>query len=131
MQIGIDLGGTKIEGALVDSGGNFISRQRHPTPREAGYSAILSQIVSLIHNLEDQAGRNCSVGIAAPGALDTQGRIKNSNTQCLIGKSFQKDLERHLDRPVRVENDANCFALAEALYGAGQNMPSVFGVIMG
>ena len=131
MQIGIDLGGTKIEGALVDSGGKFISRQRHPTPREAGYSAILSQIVSLIHNLEDQAGRNCSVGIAAPGALDTQGRIKNSNTQCLIGKSFQKDLERHLDRPVRVENDANCFALAEALYGAGQDMPSVFGVIMG
>ena len=131
MRIGIDLGGTKIEGALVDNSGNFVNRQSHPTPREAGYTAILDQIVSLIRKLQTQAGRDCSVGVAAPGALDAEGRVKNSNTQCLIGEPLQKDLERRLGRPIRIENDANCFALAEALYGAGQDAPSVFGVIMG
>ncbi|MBT5227430.1 MAG: ROK family protein, partial [Proteobacteria bacterium] len=73
MRIGIDLGGTKIEGALVDNSGNFVNRQRHPTPREAGYTAILDQIVSLIRKLQTQAGRDCSVGVAAPGALDAEG----------------------------------------------------------
>ena len=131
MRIGIDLGGTKTEGALVDSDGSVVSRQRHPTPRQAGYTAILDQIISLVRKLDTQAGQVCSVGVAAPGALDAQGRIKNSNTQCLIGEPFQEDLERRLGRPVRIENDANCFTLAEALSGAGQGMPSVFGVIMG
>ena len=131
MRIGIDLGGTKTEGALVDQDGRVISRQRLATPRAEGYRAILDKIVSLVDQLESESGKTCSVGVAAPGAIDAQGRVKNSNTQCLIGAAFQNDLERCLDRPIRVENDANCFALAEALFGAGRDMPSVFGVIMG
>jgi fructokinase len=131
MRIGIDLGGTKTEGALVDSGGSVVARERRATPRDAGYLAILERTVSLIYDLEWRAGSHCSVGVAAPGAVDPEGRIKNSNTQCLIGEPFQHDLETRLSRPIRIENDANCFALAEALFGAGQDMPSVFGVIMG
>ena len=131
MRIGIDLGGTKTEGALVDRGGSVISRHRLATPRAEGYRAILNKIVSLVDQLESESGETCSVGIAAPGAIDAQGRVKNSNTQCLIGAAFQSDLEACLERPIRVENDANCFALAEALFGAGRDMPSVFGVIMG
>ncbi|HCK75594.1 MAG TPA: fructokinase [Gammaproteobacteria bacterium] len=131
MRIGIDLGGTKTEGVLVDSGGSVVSRKRYPTPGQAGYSAILDQIISLVYQLEAQAGQDCSVGVAAPGALTAEGRIKNSNTQCLIGEPFQEDLSSRLGRPVRIENDANCFALAEALSGAGRGMSSVFGVIMG
>ena len=131
MRIGIDLGGTKTEGALVDQGGSVISRHRLATPRAEGYRAILNKIVSLVDQLESESGETCSVGIAAPGAIDAQGRVKNSNTQCLIGAAFQSDLEACLERPIRVENDANCFALAEALFGAGRDMPSVFGVIMG
>ena len=131
MRIGIDLGGTKTEGALVDSGGSVVVRERRATPRDRGYFAILELIVSLIYDLERQAGDHCSVGVAAPGAVDPEGRIKNSNTQCLIGQPFQRDLETRLSRSIRIENDANCFALAEALFGAGQDMHSVFGVIMG
>ena len=131
MRIGIDLGGTKTEGALVNDDGSVISRRRVATPRAEGYRAIVDQIVSLVDQLEAGAGSICSVGVAAPGAVDAHGRVKNSNTQCLIGAAFQNDLEIRLDRPVRVENDANCFALAEALFGAGRDMPSVFGVIMG
>jgi len=131
MRIGIDLGGTKTEGALVDSGGSVVVRERRATPRDRGYFAILELIVSLIYDLERRAGDHCSVGVAAPGAVDPEGRIKNSNTQCLIGQPFQRDLETRLSRSIRIENDANCFALAEALFGAGQDMHSVFGVIMG
>ena len=131
MRIGIDLGGTKTEGALVDSGGSVVARERRATPRDGGYLAILELTVSLIYDLERRAGGHCSVGVAAPGAVDPEGCIKNSNTQCLIGEPFQRDLETRLSRPIRIENDANCFALAEALFGAGQDMPSVFGVIMG
>ena len=131
MRIGIDLGGTKTEGALVDKNGRVISRHRLATPSAEGYRAIIDQIASLVSQLESKSGETCSVGIAAPGAIDAQGRIKNSNTQCLIGTAFQSDLEARLNRPIRVENDANCFALAEALFGAGRDMPSVFGVIMG
>jgi len=131
MRIGIDLGGTKTEGALVDKNGRVISRHRLATPRAEGYRAIVDQIASLVSELESASGETCSVGIAAPGAIDAQGRVKNSNTQCLIGTAFQSDLEARLDRPIRVENDANCFALAEALFGAGRDMTSVFGVIMG
>ena len=131
MHIGIDLGGTKTEGALVDKSGRVISRHRLSTPRAKGYRAIVDQIASLVAQLESESGETCSVGIAAPGAIDAHGRVKNSNTQCLIGTTFQSDLEACLDRLIRVENDANCFALAEALFGAGRDMPSVFGVIMG
>jgi fructokinase len=131
MEIGIDLGGTKTEGVLLDATGAEIARQRRPTPQQQGYQAILETIASLVTDLEAHSETRCSVGIAAPGALDTTGRVKNSNTQCLIGQPLLQDLETLLSRPVRLENDANCFTLAEALDGAGKNAVSVFGVIMG
>ena len=131
MRIGIDLGGTKIEGVLVHLDGSIAVRQRIETPQASGYGAILDRVIGLITELEKQAGTHCSVGLAAPGAVDATGRVKNSNTQCLIGESLRDDLSERLSRSVRIENDANCFALAEALYGAGQSAPSVFGVIMG
>ncbi len=131
MEIGIDLGGTKTEGVLLDATGADIARQRRPTPQQQGYQAILETIASLVTDLEAHSETRCSVGIAAPGALDTTGRVKNSNTQCLIGQPLLQDLETLLSRPVRLENDANCFTLAEALDGAGKNAVSVFGVIMG
>ena len=131
MEIGIDLGGTKTEGILLDATGAEIARQRRPTPQQQGYQAILENIASLVTDLEAHSKTRCSVGVAAPGALDTTGRVKNSNTQCLIGRPLLQDLETLLSRPVRLENDANCFTLAEAVDGAGQNAASVFGVIMG
>ncbi len=131
MEIGIDLGGTKTEGVLLDRAGEVVARDRHPTPAQQGYDAILNTIATLVGSLERQSAERCSIGVATPGAVDTTGRIKNSNTRCLIGKPLLKDLENCLSRPVRLENDANCFALAEALDGAGQGARNVFGVIMG
>ena len=131
MEIGIDLGGTKTEGVLLDAAGTETARQRRPTPQQQGYQAILENIASLVTDLEAHSEARCSVGVAAPGALDTTGRVKNSNTQCLIGRPLLQDLETLLSRPVRLENDANCFTLAEAVDGAGQNAASVFGVILG
>jgi fructokinase len=131
MEIGIDLGGTKTEGVLLDATGAETARQRRPTPQQQGYQAILENIASLVTDLEARSKTRCSIGVAAPGALDNTGRVKNSNTQCLIGQPLLQDLETLLSRPVRLENDANCFTLAEAVDGAGQNAASVFGVIMG
>ena len=131
MEIGIDLGGTKTEGILLDATGTETARQRRPTPQQQGYQAILENIASLVTDLEAHSETRCSVGVAAPGALDKTGRVKNSNTQCLIGRPLLQDLETLLSRPVRLENDANCFTLAEAVDGAGQNAASVFGVILG
>ena len=131
MRIGIDLGGTKIEGALLRHDHSVAVRQRLKTPQARGYPAILESVTTLVNQLEHTAGTPCSVGLAAPGAVDALGRVKNSNTQCLIGEALGDDLRTQLSRAVRIENDANCFALAEALYGAGQSSPTVFGVIMG
>ena len=131
MEIGIDLGGSKTEGILLDATGTETARQRRPTPQQQGYQAILENIASLVTDLEAHSETRCSVGVAAPGALDKTGRVKNSNTQCLIGRPLLQDLETLLSRPVRLENDANCFTLAEAVDGAGQNAASVFGVILG
>jgi len=133
LRVGIDLGGTKTEGVVMDSTGAVLFRERRPTPAAQGYAAILDNIRALVHHLETQAGGvHCPVGIGTPGAISTRtGALKNSNTTCLIGKPIRDDLEKLLGRPVRIANDANCFALSEALDGAGKNESVVFGVILG
>ena len=130
--IGIDLGGTKIEGILLNTHGEEISRKRIPTLREEGYDSILERMVSLIESMRTTNNLDVSIGVCTPGAISpATGVMKNSNTQCLIGKPLKDDLEDRLDQKVSLENDANCFALAEAVLGAGKGNNVVFGVIMG
>jgi len=135
---GIDLGGTKIECAVLDSNNNLevVVRMRIPTESVKGYEHILSQIKKLIEQVTEQVGeRPAKIGFATPGVLEPDSQLmKNSNTTCLNGKPMKKDLEELLGIPVQLANDANCFALAEALMGAGKDYPRaevVFGVIMG
>ena len=131
-RIGIDLGGTKIEGILVDENYKTIVRKRIPTNQENGYEYILNSIKNIVQELSQESDKKVSVGICTPGALSLHsGLIKNSNTQCLIGKDLQNDLRNILHYEISIENDANCFALAEARLGAGKNSNLVFGVIMG
>ena len=130
--IGIDLGGTKIEGILLNTHGEEISRKRIPTLREKGYDSILERMVSLIESMRTTSNLDVSIGVCTPGAISpATGVMKNSNTQCLIGKPLKDDLEDRLDQKVSLENDANCFALAEAVLGAGKGNNVVFGVIIG
>ena len=133
LRVGIDLGGTKTEGAVMDAGGKILFRERRPTPAAQGYEAVLNNIRDIVYHLETQAGSvRCPIGIGTPGAVSTvTGVLKNSNTTCLIDKPIRTDLEKLLDHPVRIANDANCFALSEAADGAGKGEPVVFGVIMG
>jgi len=129
-KIGIDLGGTKIEGVLVDEEFQVIERKRVPTNQNNGYESILNTIKDLVSELNNN--EKTSIGVCTPGALSKEsGLIKNSNTQCLIGKDIKNDLEKILDQEISIENDANCFALAEARLGAAKNHDTVFGVIMG
>ena len=131
-RIGIDLGGTKIEGILTDENYKTITRKRIPTNQEEGYNSILESIKNLILEFIQESNDKVSIGVCTPGALSlSSGLIKNSNTQCLIGKDLQNDLKNILHYNVSIENDANCFALAEAKLGAGKNSNLVFGVIMG
>jgi len=131
-RIGIDLGGTKIEGILTDENYKTITRKRIPTNQEEGYNSILESIKNLILELVQESNDKVSIGVCTPGALSlNSGLIKNSNTQCLIGKDLQNDLKNILHYNISIENDANCFALAEAKLGAGKNSNLVFGVIMG
>ena len=131
-RIGIDLGGTKIEGILTDENYKTITRKRIPTNQEEGYNSILESIKNLILELVQESNDKVSIGVCTPGSLSlSSGLIKNSNTQCLIGKDLQNDLKNILHYNVSIENDANCFALAEAKLGAGKNSNLVFGVIMG
>jgi fructokinase len=131
MRIGIDLGGTKIEGVVIDSTDVELARLRVVTPR-GDYNATISAICALVRVLEEKAGARASVGIGIPGALSRMtGLVKNSNSICLIGKPFKTDLEKAMERPVRLANDADCFALSEASDGAGSSYSSVFGVILG
>ena len=131
-RIGIDLGGTKIEGILANENYKTITRKRIPTNQEEGYNSILESIKNLVLELVEESNDKVSVGVCTPGALSLDsGLIKNSNTQCLIGKDLQNDLKNILDYDVSIENDANCFALAETKLGAGKNLNLVFGVIMG
>ena len=129
-KIGIDLGGTKTEGVLVDEEFQVIERKRVPTNQNNGYESILNTIKDLVNELKNN--EKTSIGVCTPGALSKEsGLIKNSNTQCLIGKDIKNDLEKILDQEISIENDANCFALAEARLGAAKNHDTVFGVIMG
>jgi len=131
-KIGIDLGGTKIEGILIDENYQTIKRKRITTNQDNGYNSILDSIKNLILELTQESNEKISVGICTPGALSIDsGLIKNSNTQCLIGKNIQNDLKNLLNHDISIENDANCFALAEAKLGAGKDHNFVFGVIMG
>jgi fructokinase len=136
---GIDLGGTKIEGVVLKSKDDpsVLARLRVPTEQEHGYDHILNQIVKVVRMLEQETGLKPShLGIAGPGTLDPlSGLHKNSNTTCLNGMPTKQDLERKLGIEVRIANDANCFAIAEANMGAVKdalpNAEVVFGVIMG
>ena len=131
MRIGIDLGGTKIEGIVLDESGKTLARRRLPSP-QGSYRATLEAIADLVLGLERQTGGRGSVGIGIPGALSpATGRIKNANSTWIIGEALDRDLEQRLGRPVRLENDANCFALSEAVDGAGAGARSLFGVILG
>ena len=131
-KIGIDLGGTKTEGILLDDNFEIIERKRVKTNQEKGYSSILELIKDLVDHLRQKTDQKTSLGICTPGALSKEtGVIKNSNTQCLIGKDLKNDLENILNQEISIENDANCFALAESKLGVAKNFDVVFGVIMG
>ena len=131
-KIGIDLGGTKIEGILLDEKYNTIQRKRIETRQENGYDSIVKSIISLINELRAKTNGETSVGICTPGvtAVDS-GLIKNSNTQCLIGMPLKNDIENVLGFEIVMENDANCFTLAESVLGSAKGYDVVFGVIMG
>jgi len=131
---GIDLGGTKIEGVVFDGlPSETLCRLRVPTHSSEGYRCVLEQIASLVSVMEQEVGHRAPViGLGTPGALDPRtGQLRNSNSTCLIGKPLKSDLEALLGVPIRMANDANCFALAEASFGAAKGASTVFGVIMG
>ena len=126
-RIGIDLGGTKTEGILLDDSLGVLKRQRVPTPNS--YDEIVDTIISLAGSLSGKVGQY-TIGVCTPGTV-SDGLIHGSNTQCLQGAPLKKDLEEGLGMPVPMENDANCFAVAEATLGSAQGFHVVFGVIMG
>jgi len=131
MRLGVDFGGTKIEAALLDSQGEIRARQRVPNPGD--YDAAVRAVADLTARIEQAAGAGAkAIGVAMPGSLSpVSGLVRNSNSTWLNGKPFLQDLRAALKRPVRVENDANCFALSEAVDGAGAGARVVFGVILG
>jgi len=130
-RIGVDLGGTKIEGATIDGSAAVRVRRRVATPTR-NYRGTIEAIRRLVAEIEREIGQSTSVGIGMPGAISPRtGMVKNANSTCLIGRPLQDDLEAALDRPIRLANDANCFALSEATDGAGAGMDNVFGVILG
>ncbi len=133
VRIGVDLGGTKIEGAVLDDASEqVLARQRVATDSGRGYAHIVETVGALVDRLRAAHPDAVSVGIGTPGAISSRtGLMKNSNTTCLNGRDLPADLARRIGGPLRVENDANCFALAEARRGAGQGGRFVFGVIMG
>ncbi len=131
MRIGIDLGGTKIEGIAIDEDGVECERLRVPTPK-GDYGAVVDAVAKLVLDIERDRGQKGTVGVGIPGAISpATGLVKNANTIELIGHPLDQDLGRRLGREVRVANDANCFALSEATDGAGAGGQVVFGVIIG
>ena len=130
-RIGIDLGGTKIEGLAIDGEGRELARKRIAAP-QGDYGATVRAIVRLVEEMEVQVSGRASVGVGIPGALSrVTGLVKNANSTWLIGHPLAQDLEKALGREVRLANDANCFALSEAVDGAGKGASVVFGVILG
>ena len=131
MRFGIDLGGTKIELIALDDSGLEVFRARMATP-QGDYAATLDGMVQLVQKAEATLGVSGTLGIGTPGAVSKlTGSIKNSNSICLNGRPLREDLEDRLKRPVRMANDADCFALSEAVDGAGKGYGTVFGVILG
>jgi fructokinase len=139
--VGIDLGGTKIEGVVLDAAGREAARERVPTPRPAGndapalaagYAAIVAAIVDMVARLEARTGHADTIGVGAPGsASPTDGLMRNCNATCVNGRPLARDLADALGRDISLANDANCFALSEAVDGAGAGARTVFGVILG
>jgi len=131
LRLGIDLGGTKIAGVALAPGGAKVAEHRMPAPRH-DYAATLEAIGEMVARLEKDSGGRGSLGIGMPGsAAPVDGLVQNANSSWLNGRPFGRDLEARLGRPVRLANDANCFALSEAADGAGAGAPSVLGVILG
>jgi fructokinase len=131
MRIGVDLGGTKIEGLALSGEGAVVARLRVPTPRD-DYDATLDAVARLALDLERDAGGRGTVGVGMPGTLSpATGRVKNANSVWLNDRPLAQDLGRRLPRPLRFANDANCFALSEAIDGAAAGARAVFGVIVG
>jgi fructokinase len=133
---GVDLGGTKIEGAVIDPRrpDHALCRLRVPTGGSLGYRHVIAQVVRLVRMLERKSGvkRPAWIGFGTPGVIDPRtGVLKNSNTLCLNGHPIREDLGKALGVEARVANDANCFALAEAMFGAGRNRRVVVGLILG
>ncbi len=131
VRLGIDFGGTKIEAAALDRGGRILNRIRRPNPGR--YDSALQTVATLVLDIERQTGlRADRIGVGIPGSISPTGAgVRGANSTWLNGQPFDLDLERVLDRPVRVANDANCFALSEAVDGAGAGAGVVFGVIVG
>ncbi len=131
MRIGIDLGGSKIEGIALDDSGRAVFRHRIATPRH-DYAATVTAIRELVEQIEEETGRSGTVGIGIPGAISPySGLVKNANSTWLIGQPLQQDLEAALVRPIRIANDANCFIVSEVTDGAAAGAEIAFGVIIG
>jgi fructokinase len=131
LRIGLDLGGSKIEGVLLSPEATELARYRTATPRD-DYSATIAAIVDLTARLMQGITANATIGIAVPGSISPHtGLMQNANSTWLNGRSFDRDLAAALGRPVRLANDANCFALSEAIDGSTENARIVFGVILG
>jgi fructokinase len=131
MRLGVDLGGTKIEAIALAEDGGVVSRRRVPTPRE-DYEATLAAIAGLVRGVEQELGREGTIGVGMPGVISpATGLVKNANSTWLNGRPLAQDLERILARPLRFANDANCFTLSEAMDGAAAGASAVFGVIVG
>jgi fructokinase len=131
LRIGIDVGGTKIEGAAIDESGAVRLRLRRPSPT-GDYRATIATILAIVADIERDLGETAKVGVGIPGAISpATGLVKNANSTWLNGRPLPGDLETALARPVRLANDANCFALSEATDGAAAGVETVFGVILG
>jgi fructokinase len=131
LRLGIDLGGTKIAGVMLGPGGRLIAEHRRPAPR-GEYGATLGAISDVVGLLEHQVGAKGTLGIGIPGSVvPSSGLVQNANSTWINGKPLGRDLETALGRPVRIANDANCFALSEAFDGAGKGARCVFGAILG
>jgi fructokinase len=131
MRIGVDIGGSKIEAAALDRDGAIRLRRRVATPA-GDYTATIAAVRDLVLDIEKRLGRIAAIGIGMPGTLSpATGLVKNANSTCLNGRPFDRDLMAALDRPLRFANDANCFALSEAIDGAARGARIVFGVILG
>ena len=132
LKIGIDIGGTKIECVLLSQSGSVMARKRAPTVAEKGLHHILEVVKRLVTEISKGANTDYTIGVGAPGSVSLTSNLhRNSNTLCLNDVPLKRLIEEKLERKVWLENDANCFTLAEAVYGAGKNHRVVFGVILG